>query len=187
VAKKKEDLQLLGQHSALMKCEASDASKAKDRAEAGLSKLFEEFTGLQAKHSSLQESHATLQAKHAELQKDHSILKEELGQLKEKHTETLEQLKESQVSTDRALKGKLVAKVRYKHFHGEHRKAMRKLKEAQAKAARLSPSTVLHLESLRRYLGGRDPPWVRDLQDLVERPCSEDGPQPREYQGYSLY
>jgi hypothetical protein len=60
---------------------------------------------------------------------------EELGQLEEKHTETLEQLKESQVSADRALKGKLVAKERYKQFHSEHRKAMLELKEAQAKAA----------------------------------------------------
>jgi hypothetical protein len=53
VAKKEKDLQLLGQHSALMECEASDASKAKDLAKVGLSKLSEEFTSLQAKHSSL--------------------------------------------------------------------------------------------------------------------------------------
>jgi hypothetical protein len=76
-----------------------------------------------------------LQAEHAELQEDHSILKEELRQLKEKHTETLKQVNESQVSVDRALKGKLVAEERYKHFHGEHRKAMIELKEARAKTA----------------------------------------------------
>jgi chromosome segregation ATPase len=129
VAKKKKDLQLLSQHSALMEYEASNASKAKDRAEAGLSKLFKEFMGLQAKHSLLQKSHATLQAKHVELQEDYSILKEELGQLEEKHTKTLKQLKENQASVNRALKGKLVAEERYKHFHGEHKKAMLKLKE----------------------------------------------------------
>jgi chromosome segregation ATPase len=135
VAKNEEDLRVLGEHSAMMECKVSDASKAKDQAEAGLSKLSEEFKGLQVKHSSLQESHATLQTEHAELQKDHSILKEELGQLEEKHTETLEQLKESQVSPDRALKGKLVAKERYKHFYDEHMKVMLKLKEARSKAA----------------------------------------------------
>jgi predicted nuclease with TOPRIM domain len=100
VAKKKEDLQVLGQHSAVMECEASDASKVRDRAKAKLAKLYKEFKGLQAKHSALQESHAALQAEHAKLQEDHSILKKELGQLKEKHTDTLEQLKESQASVD---------------------------------------------------------------------------------------
>jgi chromosome segregation ATPase len=53
IAKKEEDLQLLGQHSALMECEASDASEAEDRVEAGLSKLSEEFMGLQAKYALL--------------------------------------------------------------------------------------------------------------------------------------
>jgi hypothetical protein len=80
VAKKEEDLQLLGQHSALMECKACNASKARDRVEAGLSKLSEEFTRL-----------GSLSIR----QEDHSILNEELGQLEEKHTETLEQLKES--------------------------------------------------------------------------------------------
>jgi predicted nuclease with TOPRIM domain len=47
IAKMEEDLQLLGYHSALMECEASDASKAKDRAEASLSKLSEKFMGFQ--------------------------------------------------------------------------------------------------------------------------------------------
>jgi chromosome segregation ATPase len=95
VAKKEDDLLVLGQHSTVMECEASDASKARDRVKAELTKLFEEFKGQQAKHAELQEGHAILLAKHAELQEDHSILKEDLGQLEEKHSETLEQLKES--------------------------------------------------------------------------------------------
>jgi chromosome segregation ATPase len=79
VAKHKDDLQVLEEHSVMMECEASDASKARDRARAELAILSEEFKGMQAKHSTLQESHAALQAEHTELQEDHSILKEELG------------------------------------------------------------------------------------------------------------
>jgi chromosome segregation ATPase len=41
VAKHKEDLRVLADHSAVMECEASDASKARDRAEAKLLKLSE--------------------------------------------------------------------------------------------------------------------------------------------------
>jgi chromosome segregation ATPase len=135
VAKNEDDLRVLGEHSAVMECEAFDASKARDRARVELATLSEEFQGLQAKHSAIQESHAILQAEHTELQEDHSILKKELGQLEERHTKSLKQLKESQTSIDRALKGKLVAEERYKHFHGEHRKATLELKEARAKAA----------------------------------------------------
>ena len=65
VAKMKEELQVLGQHSAVMECEASDASMARDRAEAKLAKLLEKLTGLRAEH--------------IELQEDHSILKEDLS------------------------------------------------------------------------------------------------------------
>jgi chromosome segregation ATPase len=68
VAKNEDDLRVLGEHSAVMECEASDASKARDRARAELATLSEEFQGLQAKHSALQESHAILQAEHTELQ-----------------------------------------------------------------------------------------------------------------------
>jgi uncharacterized protein with GYD domain len=46
VAKKEEDLLVLGQHSVDLECEAFDASKARDRAEARLAKIFEEFKGL---------------------------------------------------------------------------------------------------------------------------------------------
>ena len=59
-----------------MECKGSDASKARDRAEAKLAKLFEELKGLQVEHT--------------ELQDDHFILKEDLGQLEEKHSSTLE-------------------------------------------------------------------------------------------------
>ena len=59
------ELRVLSQHSAVMKCEASNASMARQRAEAKLGKLSEELTGLCAEHIVLQE--------------DHSILKEELS------------------------------------------------------------------------------------------------------------
>jgi predicted nucleic acid-binding Zn-ribbon protein len=139
-----------------MECEASDASKARDRARAELATLSEEFKGLRAKHSALQESHAALQAEHAELQEDHSILKEELGQLEEKHTETLEQLKESQASVERVSKGKLVAEERYKHFQGEHRKATLELRESQTKAA-----NYLHQLSFTSRV--RDAAWANGI------------------------
>jgi chromosome segregation ATPase len=116
VAKHEDNLRVLREHSAVMECEASDASKVRDRVGAKLATLSKEFESMQAKHSVLEESHTALHAEHAELQEDHSILKEELGQLKEKHTKTLEQLKESQTSIKRISKGKLVAEERYKHF-----------------------------------------------------------------------
>jgi hypothetical protein len=43
-----------------MECEASDASKALDRANEGLAKLSKEFKGLQFKHTGLQESYVAL-------------------------------------------------------------------------------------------------------------------------------
>jgi chromosome segregation ATPase len=46
VAKKEEDLLVIGQHLAVMECEASNASKARDRAQAELAKLFKEFRDL---------------------------------------------------------------------------------------------------------------------------------------------
>ena len=46
MAKVEEELRVLGQHLAMMECEASDASMARDRIEAKLAKLFEELTGL---------------------------------------------------------------------------------------------------------------------------------------------
>jgi chromosome segregation ATPase len=120
VAKQDEDFLTLGKHSSEMECEASKASKARDRAEASLAKLFEEFKSLQAKH--------------AELQKDHSILKEDLGQLEEKHSETLEQLEASQTLVIKAEKRKVVAEEKYQHFQGKYKKRLQ-LKEAKAKAA----------------------------------------------------
>jgi hypothetical protein len=121
LAKREEELRILGQHSAVMECKASDASTAWVRAEANLGKLSEELTGLRAEH--------------AELQKDNSILREDLSQLEEKHTSTLEQLSEVHASLDRASKGRTVAEERYKHFHGEYKRMTLELKEAKAKAA----------------------------------------------------
>jgi chromosome segregation ATPase len=135
VTKHKDDLRVLGDHSAMMEIEASDASNARDRAVAELASMSEDIQGMRARLATLQESHDALQAAHAELQEDHSILKEELGLLEEKHNETLEQLKESQATVEKVSEGKLVAEERYKHFHGEHRKLTHRLKKAEAKAA----------------------------------------------------
>jgi chromosome segregation ATPase len=63
VAKHEEDLRVLGEHSAMMECEASDASKARDRAEAKLSKLSEEVERLRSENAKLREDHRILQAK----------------------------------------------------------------------------------------------------------------------------
>jgi hypothetical protein len=46
VAKHEDDLQVLGEHSVLMECEASDASMVRDRAKAELATMFEEFEGM---------------------------------------------------------------------------------------------------------------------------------------------
>ena len=121
LAKQNEEILILGQHSSVMEREASEASMARDCAEAKLAKLSEEFKSLQAEH--------------VELQEDHSILKEDLGQLEEKHYETLEQQKESQASVDRAMAGKVVAEEKHKHFQGLYKKMKLQLKEAKAKAA----------------------------------------------------
>jgi hypothetical protein len=153
VAKMEEELRVFGQHSADMECEASDDTKAKDRAEAGLAKLSEEFKGLQAKHAELQEGHAILQAEHAELQKDHSILKEDLGQLEKKHSETLEQLKERQALVDRAVASRVVAEEKYQHFNGLYKKMRLMLKEAKVKAA-----NYLHQQSFASRV--RDIAWA---------------------------
>jgi hypothetical protein len=50
-AKNEADLRVLGEHSTMMECEASDASKARDRAEAKLLKLSEEVEGLCAENA----------------------------------------------------------------------------------------------------------------------------------------
>jgi septal ring factor EnvC (AmiA/AmiB activator) len=81
VAKHEEDLRVLAEHSAMMECEASDASKARDRTEAKLSKLSEEVEGLRAENARLREEHRIFLAENAKLQEDHFILKDNLGQL----------------------------------------------------------------------------------------------------------
>jgi predicted lipid carrier protein YhbT len=60
VAKHEEDLRVLGEHSAMMECEASDASKARDRAEAKLLKLSEEVELLHSENAQLREDHRVL-------------------------------------------------------------------------------------------------------------------------------
>jgi hypothetical protein len=47
VAKREDNLRVLEEHSAIMECEASDASMARDRAKAELAAMSEEFKGMQ--------------------------------------------------------------------------------------------------------------------------------------------
>jgi predicted nucleic acid-binding Zn-ribbon protein len=135
VAKHEEDLQVLGEHSAMMECEASDASKARDRAEAKLSKLSEEIERLRSENAKLREDQRVLQAENAELQEDHFILKEDLGQLEEKHSDVLEQLRESRASVERVVASKVVAEEKFQHFNNLYKGLRLELKEAKAKAA----------------------------------------------------
>jgi hypothetical protein len=135
VAKHEDDLRVLGEHSAMMENEASDASKRRDRAVAELASMTEEVQGTRARLAALQESHDALQTAHAGLQEDHSIVKEELGLLEEKHNETLEQLKESKETVEKVSEDKLIAEERYKYFRDEHRRLAHGLRKAEAKAA----------------------------------------------------
>jgi hypothetical protein len=134
VAKHEEDLRVLGEHSAMMECEASDPSKARDQAEAKLLKLSEEIERLRSENAKLREDQRVLQAENAELQEDHSILKEDLGQLEEKHSDVLEQLRESQASVEQAVASKVVAEEKFQHFNSLYKGLRLELKEAKAKA-----------------------------------------------------
>jgi chromosome segregation ATPase len=135
VAKHEEDLRVLAEHSAMMECETSDASKARDRAEAKLSKLFEEIKRLRPENTQLREDHRVLEAENAELQEDHSILKEYYKLLEEKQSDVLEQLMESQVSVERTMASKVVAEEKFQHFNTLYKGMRLELKEAKAKAA----------------------------------------------------
>jgi hypothetical protein len=78
------------------------------------------------------------------------------GSLRRSTPRLLEQLQESQATVERVSKGKLVAKERYKHFQGEHRKATLELREAQAKAA-----DYLHQLSFASRV--RDAAWADEI------------------------
>jgi chromosome segregation ATPase len=58
VAKHEEDLRVLAEHSAMMECEASDASMARDRAETKLLKLSEEIERLRSETRSSEKTTA---------------------------------------------------------------------------------------------------------------------------------
>jgi hypothetical protein len=94
--------------------------------------------------------------------------------LEEKHSDVLEQLKESQASMERVVASKVVADEKFQHFNGLYKGMRLELKEAKAKAAD-------YLHQLSFALRVRDSAWasprIRDLQDLVEGPGSEDGPE----------
>ena len=149
LAKQDEELLILGRHSSVMQYEAFEASKARDRAEAKLAKLYEELKSLQAEH--------------AELQEDHSILKEDQRQLEEKNSGILEELEASQASEAearalviKAEKGKLVAEEKFKQFRDLYKKSKLLLKEANAKAAN-------YLHQLSFVSRVRDSAWADDL------------------------
>jgi DNA repair exonuclease SbcCD ATPase subunit len=156
VAKHEEDLRVLAEHSAMMECEASNASKARDRAEAKLLKLFEEIERLRSENVKLREDHRVLEAENAELLEDHSILKEDYKLLEEKHSDILERLAESQASVDRAVASKVVAEEKFQHFNTLYKGMKLELKEAKAKAA-----DYLHQMSFTSRV--RDSAWADGL------------------------
>jgi chromosome segregation ATPase len=156
VAKHEEDLRVLAEHSANMECEASDASKARDQAEAKLSKLSEEVERLRSENVKLREDHCVLEAENAELLEDHSILKEDYKLLEEKHSDILERLAESQASVDRAVASKVVAEEKFQHFNTLYKGMKLELKEARAKAA-----DYLHQLSFASRV--RDSAWADGL------------------------
>jgi hypothetical protein len=142
VAKHEEDLRVLAEHSAMMECEASDASKARDRAETKLSKLSEEIERLRSENAGLLE--------------DHSILKEDYKLLEEKQSDLLEQLAESQASSEWAMEGRVVAEEKFHHFNALYKGMRLELKEAKAKAA-----DYLHQLSFASRV--RDSAWADGL------------------------
>jgi chromosome segregation ATPase len=135
VAKHEEDLRVLAEHSAMMECEASDALKARDRAETKLSKLSEEVERLRSENEKLQEDHRVLEVENAGLLEDHSILKEDYKLLEEKQSDILEQLAESQASMERAVESRLVAEEKFHHFNALYKGMRLELKKAKGKAA----------------------------------------------------
>jgi hypothetical protein len=156
VAKHEDDLRVLAEHSAMMECEASDASKARDRAEAKLSTLSADIEHLRSENVKLREDHRVLEKENAELLEDHSILKEDYRLLDEKLSDLLDQLKESQASAERAAEGKVVAEEKFQHFNALYKGMRLELKEAKAKAA-----DYLHQLSFASRV--RDSAWADGL------------------------
>jgi DNA repair exonuclease SbcCD ATPase subunit len=156
VAKHEEDLRVLAEHSAMMECEASDAAKARDRAEAKLPKLSEEIERLRSENEKLREDHRVLEAENAELLEDHSILKEDYKLLEEKQSDLLEQLAESQALVERATEGKVVAEEKFQHFNALYKGMRLELKESKARAA-----DYLHQLSFASRV--RDSAWADGL------------------------
>jgi hypothetical protein len=156
VAKHEEDLRVLAEHSAMMECEASDASMARDRAETKLSKLSEEIERLRSENEKLREDHRVLEVENAGLLEDHSILKEDYKLLEEKQSDILEQLAESQASAERAVEGRVVAEEKFHHFNALYKGMRLELKEAKAKAA-----DYLHQLSFASRV--RDSAWADGL------------------------
>jgi hypothetical protein len=79
-----------------------------------------------------------------------------LGQLEEKHSDVLKQLKESQVSVERAMASKVVAEEKFQHFNNLYKGMRLELKKAKAKAA-----DYLHQLSFASRV--RDSTWADGL------------------------
>jgi hypothetical protein len=78
------------------------------------------------------------------------------------------------------MEGRVVAEEKFHHFNALYKGMRLELKEAKAKAAdylhQLSFASRVR-DSAWAGVGGWASSRIRDLQNLVERPGSEDGPQ----------
>jgi hypothetical protein len=79
-----------------------------------------------------------------------------LGQLEEKHSDVLEQLKESQALVERAVASKVVAEEKFQHFSSLYKGMMLELKKAKEKVA-----DYLHQLSFASRV--RDSAWADGL------------------------
>jgi hypothetical protein len=140
----------------MMECEALDASKARDQAEAKLSKLSKEIEHMRSENAKLREDHRVLEAENAELLEDHSILKEDYKLLEEKQSDILEQLAESKALVERALEGRVIAEEKFQHFNTLYKGMRLEIKEAKATAAD-------YLHQLSFALRVRDSAWADGL------------------------
>jgi hypothetical protein len=84
-----------------------------------------------------------------------------LGQLEEKHSDVLEQLRESRASVERAVASKVVAEEKFQHFNSLYKGLRLELKEAKAKA-------VDYLRQLSFASRVRDSAWADGIHLCFE-------------------
>jgi hypothetical protein len=102
-----------------------------------------------------------------------------LGQLEEKHSDVLEQLKESQASMERVVASKVVAEEKFQHFNSLYKGMRLELKEAKAKATKylhhlsfasrvqdLAWADGIHLSFETFKTWWKDPAWKMDLNSV---------------------